>query len=264
MVGRFGAAVNPPARPRLTAVLVDRLAEGVLAWLAPRRCAWCQGRIARGHSCAECRARLPWNRLACPRCALPLDAARSCPQCVRAPPPQDAAIAALRYASPVDARILALKFHGSLGAAAPLAELLAQVLAVRPEPLPELLVPVPLHRLRMARRGYNQALEIARPLARRLSLRCDPFAVRRVRATAEQTRLDAGQRHRNLRGAFVASPRLAGRTVALLDDVITTGATAAEIARAVRAAGAARIEVWAVARASLRRKTVPMAADGSS
>lgn len=114
--------------------------------------------------------------------------------------------------------------------------------------LPELLVPVPLHRRRQAERGYNQALEIARPVAWRLGLALAPTACRRIRATVEQTGLTAAARRRNLRGAFVAGAICAGRSVAVLDDVVTTGSTAAAVAAAVRRAGATQVEVWAAAR----------------
>jgi ComF family protein len=143
-----------------------------------------------------------------------------------------------------------LKFHGRLAPAHLLGGLMARRLARRPEPLPELLVPVPLSPGRLRRRGYNQALELGRELARLLSLRLAPSAARRVRPTLEQTSLDAAARRRNVRGAFAMDAgAVAGRHVALLDDVVTTGATMAELARATRAAGAARIEAWAAARA---------------
>lgn len=126
---------------------------------------------------------------------------------------------------------------------------MARRLSHRPEPLPDLLVPVPLSTARLRRRGYNQALELGRALAGLLALRLAPGAARRTRDTREQTRLDAAQRRGNVRGAFaVDAAAVRGRHVALLDDVITTGATMAELAAAVRAAGATRIEAWSAAR----------------
>lgn len=234
---------------------VDNYLEATLNLLAPRRCCWCQARIARGHSCPACRQRLPWNPVACARCALPLPGPGPgeflCPACAGSPPPQDLAFVPFRYEGPISAQIVELKFRAGLHRAPVLAELLALGLAARPRPLPELLVPVPLHPARLFRRGYNQALEIARPLASRLTVALAPDAARRRRATGEQTRLSAGQRRRNVRGAFEVDPLVRGRHVALLDDVITTGATAAELARTTRAAGAVGVEVWAVARATL-------------
>jgi len=115
-----------------------------------------------------------------------------------------------------------------------------------------MLVPVPLHPGRLRQRGYNQALEIGRALAQTLAIELAPQAARRVRSTLEQTTLTAAQRLRNLRGAFEVSARVQGRHVAILDDVITTGATAGELARMAWAAGAREVEIWAVARAELR------------
>lgn len=241
---------------------VDIFSSRIAGLLAPARCHWCRSRLAQGYSCAACQWQLPWSGNTCLRCALPLNpslsqpdpaaAVRLCRTCRQSPPPQDRAFAAFAYAPPITALILDLKFHGRLAAAPLLAELLARPLCARPEPLPDWLLPVPLHASRLRRRGYNQAGEIACALARQLSLRYAPTAVRRTVATAEQTRLSAHQRHRNLRGAFAVDMDLHGKKVAVLDDVITTGATAAELAGTLRKAGAASIEVWAVARATLR------------
>jgi ComF family protein len=229
--------------------MVDMLPARGLELLAPARCRWCRA-PALDPACAACAAALPWNAPACRACALPLPtaAASVCAACLQAAPAQDRSWAAFRYAPPVAEEILALKFHGRLGAAGLLGALMAGALARRPAPLPELLIPVPLGAARLRRRGYNQALEIGRALAARLAIGLAPAAARRRRETREQSRLDAVERRRNVRGAFELRASLAGRHVALLDDVITTGATAAELARAARRAGARRVEVWAAAR----------------
>ena len=125
---------------------------------------------------------------------------------------------------------------------------LAAALAPRVEPLPARLVPVPLHRNRLRRRGYNQAVELARPLGRALGLPVAPRLCRRQRPTPAQAELTGSDRRRNVRGAFaVAAP--VPRHVAIVDDVVTTGSTVGELARVLRRAGAERVEVWAVARA---------------
>jgi ComF family protein len=171
-----------------------------------------------------------------------------CQDCLTDSPPQDRSWAAFSYQPPVSGQIVDLKFHGHLAPAHVLGALMAERLAARPEPLPELLIPVPLHMARLRRRGYNQALELARSIAGRLSIRLAAGAARRLRATGEQSRLDATARRRNVRGAFGVDPVVRGRHIALLDDVITTGATVRELAHAARAAGACTIEVWAAAR----------------
>lgn len=227
-------------------IMIDKLLSGFLDVLAPARCHACGGTGT--PLCAACARALPWNSHACRTCALPLAADGICSDCLNHAPPHDAAWAAFTYRAPVSGQIVGLKFRGHLAPAHVLGTLMAMRLALRPQPLPEWLIPVPLHAGRLRRRGYNQALELARAIARPLSMRLAPAAARRVRATGEQTRLEAADRRRNVRGAFAVEADLRGRHVALLDDVITTGATVAELARAARAAGAARIEVWAAAR----------------
>jgi ComF family protein len=173
-----------------------------------------------------------------------------CRRCARRAPPFDAAIAAFRYAAPVDLAVHRLKYGADFLAARWLGEALAAaVQADRELPLPELLIPVPLHANRLRLRGYNQAHECARVVARSLRLALRPQLARRPRATEDQIGKSAAQRRRNLRGAFTVDAAITDRRVALIDDVMTTGSTVSELARACRRAGAAHIEVWTVARA---------------
>lgn len=237
----------------MLARIVDNISADLLDLLAPPRCFWCRRPSSQGHAaCAACSAALPWNAHACRACGIPLLAAHAasvCGECLRSCPPQDRSWSAFRYEAPISQAIVALKFHGRLMPAHVVGRLMAERLARRAEPLPELLIPVPLSTARLRRRGYNQALELGRALTGVLGLRLAARAAWRTRATREQTRLDAVQRRDNVRGAFAVDPAaVRGRHVALLDDVITTGATVAELARAVRAAGASRIEAWAAAR----------------
>lgn len=221
--------------------------------LYPPRCLLCGARgDGQRDLCAGCAAGLPRAARACPVCALPLPAEAAetpCGRCQRHPPPFAAMRAALLYAPPVDRLVQGLKFGGRLSHARLLGELLAEHLAGCVGPRPELLVPVPLHPRRQRARGFNQALELARPVARQLGLELVPAACRRRRDTAAQSDLDAATRRRNVRGAFAVDAAVAGRRVALLDDVVTTGHTVGALARALAAAGAARVEVWCVARA---------------
>ncbi|MEW6352752.1 MAG: ComF family protein [Pseudomonadota bacterium] len=218
-------------------------------WLFPAACALCGGAAAEHELCAACRAELPYNDTACPRCALPLAVNALCGQCQVAPPPYDAAFSLLHYAAPVDQLVQRLKFSAKLNLARLLGELLAERLAQRAAPPPELIIPVPLHRARLRTRGFNQALEIARPIARRLRIPLDYRNCTRVRATAVQSTLPAKQRAKNVKGAFRVLKPIAARHVALVDDVMTTGSTLHECATALRAAGVATIEVWTCARA---------------
>lgn len=205
--------------------------DGLLAWLIPRRCVLCHEPSGELSVCPGCLGDLPWLA-------------------GTGPPAGDAepVLAALSYEYPVDRMITGAKFRRQLYFASALGEILATAAAKRCANLPDLLVPVPLHRERLARRGYNQALEIARPVAERLRLKLRPSLCERCKPTVEQTGLSAAERRRNLRGAFRVLEPCRGARVAILDDVVTTGSTVAALARALRDAGAADVEVWAAAR----------------
>jgi ComF family protein len=234
---------------------VYRVVESVGRLLFPPLCALCGAPGAGDRDlCHGCRAALPGNPVACPRCALPLAApGPACGRCLRAPPPFAAALAPFRYGDPLDRLLTRFKFAADLAAGRVLGTLLAESLAASLPP-GALLVPMPLHRRRLAERGFNQAWELARMLARETGLRARADLLLRMRPTDPQTGLDAAGRRRNVRGAFVVPParaaRLAGRVVVLVDDVITTGATAAEASRCLVRAGAATVTVVAVARAA--------------
>lgn len=217
--------------------------------LWPARCLLCNAGGAAGHDlCVACAASLPWARLACPRCALPLSsAARACGACLRKAPLLDAAHAAFAYRPPLDRLLPRLKFHGDLAAGRLLAG--AMAVAFADVARPQALVPVPLARARLRQRGYDQALELARPLARSLGLPLLPDGLVRVRDTQAQSRLDAGGRRRNVRGAFAANRLVAlPAHVALVDDVMTTGATLQAAALALRRSGVGRVDAWVCAR----------------
>lgn len=158
--------------------------------------------------------------------------------------------AVFQYQGTVTGLILGLKYGARLQAARLLGELMAEIFMARNgAETPEVLMPVPLHRARLRERGFNQAVEIARPLAARVGTALDLDTCERVRNTAEQTRLDAAARSRNLKDAFRVVRPLTYRHVAIVDDVLTTGSTVASLAGVLRAAGVERIEVWSCARA---------------
>ena len=217
--------------------------------LAPR-CLVC---AARGQAdldlCVECLAALPWNLDVCRQCALPVEGgAPRCGHCVFRPPPWSLAQSALRYVFPVDRLLPRFKFHGDLAAGETLATLLQW--SLDPAETPEALVPVPLHLHRLRDRGYDQALELARALSRDGGPPLLADRLRRVRITAPQSELGATARRDNVFGAFALhGDGPLPQHVALVDDVLTTGATAGECARVLLAAGVRRVDVWTVARA---------------
>lgn len=221
--------------------------------LYPPRCTLCDAPGDGLDLCRGCRGDLPFLIDACAVCALALaaDAPARCPNCLRRPPPFDSAVSVLRYEPPVDWLITQLKFHRRLSHARILGALLAErLLQSRSDGCwPDALLPVPLHRTRWAERGFNQAAEIARVLSRRLAIPMTPRIATRSRPTPHQIDLPAARRRANVRGAFTVATTVAGAKIAVVDDVVTTGHTVAELARCLRRAGAAHIAVWSAARA---------------
>lgn len=228
--------------------------ENIQDWLLPRLCPACGEPTGPGlELCPGCDRNLPILHHACPRCAIPYehpDTHGECGACQKRPPAFARAIALYRYAPPMDHFIRELKFHRQLG----LAQLLGERLARRLVPetaRPDRIIPVPLHGARLRERGYNQALEIARPVAQALGVALDFRSLVRVRATAPQTGMTVAARRKNLRNAFrLRDPAtVRGRHVALVDDVMTTGSTVQAAAQCLRQAGAETVEIWVVARA---------------
>lgn len=157
-------------------------------------------------------------------------------------------IAACRYGFPVDGLVQAYKYGGRLAAGSALASLLSGRVLQRPD----LIVPIPLTARRLRERGFNQALELARVLGQRLAIPVDAQLCVKTRDTAPQTRLPWKERRKNIRGAFVVEGDLSGRHIAVVDDVLTTGATLSELARNLKRAGAATVTGYVIARAISR------------
>ena len=223
---------------------------GLHRFVLPLRCLLCGAAGTNGIDlCGDCAAELPRNRSCCARCALPLATlAARCGECQRHEPPWDAAWAPFRYGWPLDRLESRYKFSGDLAAGRVLSSMWRRESC--PVDLPDVLLCVPLHRSRLRQRGYNQALELARPLAHALHVPLRHDVLQRRRRTDAQTELDAVSRRRNVRGVFALREGLVlPAHVAILDDVMTTGATLAECARVLKRAGVARVDVWALARA---------------
>jgi predicted amidophosphoribosyltransferase len=203
----------------------------------------------------------------CPRCALPTSSGATCGRCLHTPPHFDATIAAFVYRAPIDQAVQAFKYGAVLGLGGFLSEALGRALH-NTQP-PDLIVPMPLYRRRLSERGFNQALELARPLLKLRSplptphpnapvgqranlqgVRLDATVVQRIRDTQPQAGLPWDERARNIKDAFacVKPAEVAGLRVAVVDDVITTGASLNEMARTLKAAGAAHVSNWVVAR----------------
>ncbi len=231
---------------------VDGLWRALQFAVLPPRCLLCGSRgDGTRDLCAACAAELVRNRLCCPRCALPLQTpAPLCGECLKRAPPFTAASAPFVYAHPLDLLMTRLKFGHSLAAGRVLSEVWIDALSEGMPAQPSALIPVPLHPSRLRERGYNQALELARPLARALGIALRHDVLLRTRATPAQVNLEAKVRRRNLRGAFCIVDNAAlPAHVAVVDDVMTTGTTLRECARVLLRAGVRRVDVWALARA---------------
>lgn len=226
--------------------------SGIIQALRPAgTCVLCGAETARRLAvCAACRRDLPRIGEACLSCGVPLPKGGRCPACQVRPPPYERTYAPLLYASPARELVLRFKFEARLSLSRLFAELVCERVTGGGEPLPELLLPVPLHRRRLRQRGFNQAVELGRLISGRLGLRARTDLLCRARDTHPQSRAGgARERRANVRGAFRLDGELDARHVAILDDVITTGSTVLELARIIRSAGARRVDVWAVCRA---------------
>lgn len=240
----------------MPAPAVADLGQSLLDLLFPPRCVSCGARGAL--LCTACLATMrPPAPPLCPRCGRSLVGLRACPTCTagRGPVALDAVRVAAVYGGPTRKAIHALKYQGQRRLAAPLGDLLSAMLAELGQPV-DAIVPVPLHTTRRQGRGFNQAELLAQRCARRLGIVCLPSALVRTRATPPQVGLSLAERQRNVAGAFaLASPslaaRLAGKRLAVVDDVTTTGSTLEAAAAALRTTGPASIVGLALARPEL-------------
>ncbi|MDF3036844.1 MAG: ComF family protein, partial [Paucimonas sp.] len=223
--------------------------------MLPGVCALC-GNCGRGAVCETCRMlylKLEVRRCRCCAIAMADETAMQCGGCLKSPPAFDTTIAVTDYAPPLDEIVLALKFKAQLALAPVVSNLLLDATLCRAEDeLPQLLCAVPLSAARLAERGFNQALEIAKPLSNAIGVPLEARLLLRVRETGAQSLLSPDERRRNVRGAFAVSPSLFGRIhdrhVGVVDDVMTTGETLNEVAATLKRFGARRVTNFIFAR----------------
>lgn len=220
--------------------------------MLPTSCGVCHA-LGSARLCEACVTRYAPAQPRCLRCALPLPAqVDACAACQREAPPFASAIAACDYRFPWDELITSFKSHQGMDRAAALVDLMQRAIEREAATMPQLVMPIPCSRERVRERGYNPAWELARRIATRLDLEADHRSLERVVNTPRQRGLSRAERLRNLRGAFAvraeARARLQGLSITLVDDVMTTTATAAEAARCLLAAGALEVSVWIAAR----------------
>lgn len=209
--------------------------------------------------CSGCTNNLPWLQQACYRCALPLTNAfdksdpknQLCGQCQTQPPAFDVCHSLFHYQTPVDRLISRFKFNQQLSYSRMFGQLMAEHMrdCYQSEQLPDMVIPVPLHKRRLRERGFNQAQEVARICAKALSLPINTRQCQRNKHTDHQLGLSAIERHHNLRRAFSSQDFEPGTRVALVDDVMTTGTTLHELSTCLKKAGCEEIHLWCIARA---------------
>lgn len=214
--------------------------------ILPQRCALCLRPDPNGY-CHDCQTLLPWIGVACERCARSLVEPGLCGQCQSIPVYRHIVVP-FRYLNPVSAHIHALKYEDKLSLAPALARMLALYIISRCDTLPEVLIPVPLHTRRIRRRGFNQSALIANALGALLGIAVDHQYLERGRDTPSQTDLDEAARTRNMRGAFRIHHERRYNSIAVVDDVVTSGATVTSVCETIRRAGCREITVFAVAK----------------
>lgn len=215
--------------------------------LLAQDCLLCAAASDQDILCTACAADLPrLQRPCCPRCALPTPNGETCGRCLSKSPHYDATLADYRYDFPLDRLVQSFKYGHRLALGAyfggQLATLAQSVMA-------DVIIPLPLHPERLRERGFNQALELARPVARALNVAIDSVHCQRTRHTAVQANLPWRERVKNIRGAFHCSADYSGKRILLVDDVMTTGSSLDECARTLKLHGAAEVTLLVVARA---------------
>lgn len=197
--------------------------------------------------CQDCLQDMPWQQPSvCPQCALPAYGNRLCGDCLKSQPAFDITRALFHYDYPVDTILQRYKYQQTLHIAKTFSLLMEEAFASA-NPF-DRIIPMPLHPKRLAERGFNQSLEIAKLLARKLQIPLDTSACSRIKFSPPQASLPLKTRIKNMRGAFQCHTSLTGQRVILLDDVMTTGASLHELASTVKTAGASHVECWVVAR----------------
>lgn len=220
----------------------------LLDHLLPRRCSLCL-QLDDGGFCDPCQQLLPWTTLCCERCSVAMKEPGICGHCQNSKSPWDRLLAACHYRDPVARHLQLLKYHGRLHHATALGTMLALYVIKNGDSMPQALIPVPLHPSRLRQRGYNQADLLAQQVGSMLSIPVDRSLLKRVHNTPSQTTLDESQRAKNMQNAFAVNAMGRYDAVAVIDDVITSGATMHAACIQLRRSGIAELNGWAIARA---------------
>jgi len=233
---------------------VFHMHKKIINLLLPNQCILCQSKTHRDMPlCIACENDLPWNLHPCQRCGKHMEAKNqlTCGQCITKLPNYDRCFTAFRYLAPVNGWISSMKFFDQWHYSRILGQLFAKHLlrTIEKKDYPELILPVPLHVKRLQKRGFNQALELAKPIATALNIPIETQSIQRIKNTLPQSELKKNDRTKNIKKAFHLRKPITAKHIAIIDDVITTGNTITELTKTLKKAGAHRIDVWACARA---------------
>lgn len=235
----------------------NKVWQWIDATIFPKHCISCNKRSYLNHYlCSECEAKLPWSKNACLSCGNPLLdntlTTIKCGECILYPRPYSFTVSCFAYREPVNQYLNGLKFHGQLEHATGLGLLMSkkiqQTYLEHQRNFPSIIIPMPLHQRRLQRRGYNQALELAKPIAKTLNMKIFYNACYRPKNTQAQATLPAKSRQQNVENAFTSD--LTGHQhVAIIDDIMTTGYTMNELCLTLQKRGVQMIDVWCCAKA---------------
>ncbi|NKB62258.1 MAG: hypothetical protein GKR95_09030 [Gammaproteobacteria bacterium] len=216
--------------------------------ILPEKCALCRKNTNAGF-CIDCQTLLPWKHCFCAICGVEQTISGICGRCQNFRPDYFQSVIPFIYSSPISDQIQQLKYQGQIYYARPLARMLGKWSPENTTSLPDVLIPIPLHRNRIKQRGFNQALEITRTLSKQLNIPFNKSVLKRQNDTSSQTGLSERLRRMNVKGAFVIGQNVRYEHVTLVDDVVTSGSTVNEAARILIQAGvASKVSVWAIAK----------------
>ena len=229
-----------------------KINHSLIKRLFPQTCIFCESSNTQDISvCNACLGDLPFHKMAhCPQCALPCESNLICGHCITSPPDFDKTIAIFRYEYPISQLIQHYKYAHQLNLSGLFSGLLLDKITNLTKP--DLIIPMPLHPKRLSERGFNQSLEIAKLISNALATPVNYQACIRNQYAPPQASLPLKQRARNMQGAFECNQSLDGLRVALIDDVMTTGASMNALAKAIKAKGASHVECWVIARTLLK------------
>jgi len=229
---------------------LNNFAKTSFNWLFPKKCINCQQLNAQDHHpcCEKCYPLLPFQAHACQQCGQCLAANHDfCGRCIESPPAYDACFCPFEYQPPISDQIQHFKYHQKPELAKSLAQLMAVEINNHQIERPDILIPVPLHISRLRERGYNQSQLLSKSLGQLLDIPSDHQLIEKNKKTPPQAQLSLKERTKNIKRCFKIKKTFPMKTVAIVDDVVTTGTTVNEIAKILKKNGVDYVQVWGIA-----------------